>query len=218
MAKRARRPAAGKSTPASKTGSRKKVAVSPKRVAKAAAPPGTRFPAEVRRRAAGVRLLAFDSDGTLTDRGMGWDDAGHEFRRFDVRDGLALKWAMRAGLHVIVVSGRISRAAGHRFADLEIPDYQGAADKVAVLERIAQQRGLRAQQVAYLGDDLPDLQALRWCGLPLAVADAHPLVRAASVWSAPSPGGRGAARETIEAVLDATELWHTVLERYGVTP
>ncbi|MDX1383993.1 MAG: HAD hydrolase family protein, partial [Thermoanaerobaculia bacterium] len=214
MAKRAKRPAAGKSASGTKAGAKRKTSAPAKGSAKAsAAPPGTRFPAELRRRAAAVRLLAFDSDGTLTDRGMGWDDAGHEFRRFDVRDGLAMKWAMRAGLHVVVVSGRISRAAGHRFADLEIPDYQGAQDKVAVLERLVQERGLEAQQVAYLGDDLPDLQALYWCGLPLAVADAHPLVRAASVWSAPSPGGRGAVREAIEAVLDATDLWHTVLER-----
>ena len=178
--------------------------------------PGARFPADVRRRASGVRLVAFDSDGTLTDRGMGWDDAGNEFRRFDVRDGLAMKWAVRAGLAVVVVSGRISRAAGHRFADLEIPDYQGAEDKVAVLERLSQERQLQAEQVAFLGDDLPDLPALAWCGLPLAVADAHPLVRRASAWTAPSNGGRGAARECLEAILDATGLWHTVLEHYGL--
>jgi len=179
---------------------------------------GVRFPAALRQRAAGVRLLALDSDGTLTDRGMCWDDAGLETRRFDVRDGLAMQWAVRAGLPVVVVSGRLSRAAGHRFADLEIPDYQGAQDKVAVLERLCAEQRLESRQVAFLGDDLPDLPALRWCGLPLAVADAHRLVRAASLWCTPSPGGHGAAREAIEAVLEATGLWNKVLERYGGSP
>ncbi len=180
--------------------------------------PGTRFPAAVRRRAAGIRLVALDSDGTLTDRGMGWDDEGREIRRFDVRDGLAMQWAISAGLEVVVVSGRTSRAAARRFEDLGVIGIQGASDKVAVLRRLCEERGLGPREVAFLGDDLPDLPALRWCGLPLAVGDAHPWARRVACWVTPSPGGRGAAREALEALLEATGRWGSVLARYGEGP
>jgi 3-deoxy-D-manno-octulosonate 8-phosphate phosphatase (KDO 8-P phosphatase) len=169
----------------------------------------------VRVRAAGVRLVALDSDGTLTDGGMGWDDQGREWRRFHVRDGLAMRWARDAGLGVVVISGRTSEASAMRFAELGIEGYQGVKDKVGVLARLCAERGLGAPQVAFLGDDLPDLAALRWCGLPLAVADAHPRVRRVAAWTAPSCGGQGAAREALEAILDATGLWPGVLARYG---
>jgi len=176
-----------------------------------------RFPARLRARAARVAVLAFDSDGTLTDRGMFVDSEGREIRRFDVRDGLSLTWAERAGIHVVVISGRTSRALDHRGDDLGIAVVQGAKDKVAVLERFCGEREVTRDQVAFLGDDLPDLAALRWCGLPLAVADAHPLVKAAAEWVTSAPGGQGAAREVVEAVLEATGRWASVLERYGET-
>jgi 3-deoxy-D-manno-octulosonate 8-phosphate phosphatase (KDO 8-P phosphatase) len=70
-------------------------------------------------------------------------------------------------------------------------------------------------ETAFLGDDLPDLPALNWCGLPLAVADAHPIIQEAADWTSPSAGGHGAAREAIEAILEATGRWHRVMERYG---
>ncbi len=174
-----------------------------------------RFPARLRARAARVAVIGFDSDGTLTDRGLVWDSEGHEIRRFDVRDGLAMVWAMRAGLHVIVVSGRTSPALVHRGRDLGVPVVQGTLDKVGALEEFCARHEATRDQVAFLGDDLPDLPALRWCGLPMAVADAHPLVKAAAAWVTPSPGGLGAAREALEALLDATGRWPQVLARYG---
>jgi 3-deoxy-D-manno-octulosonate 8-phosphate phosphatase (KDO 8-P phosphatase) len=184
-------------------------------------PPGARallaarFPQRLRARAAAIRVLGLDSDGTLTDRGLTWDSEGREARRFDVRDGLAVVWAMRAGLPVIVISGRTSPALVHRTDDLGVPVVQGTLDKVGALESFCAQHRATAAEVAFLGDDLPDLPALRWCGLPVAVADAHPLVKAAAAWVTPSPGGCGAVRELIEALLDATGRWDQVLRRYG---
>ena len=164
-----------------------------------------------------VRLVAFDSDGTLTDRGIAWDAAGTGFRRFDVRDGIALQWALRAGLPVVVISGKVSRALDHRLNELSVPGFQGVLDKVSCLERYARGLGLSLAQCAFLGDDLPDVPVMRAVGYPMAVADAHPIARGLALWTSVSPGGFGAAREAIEHVLEARGLWADVLERYGAS-
>jgi len=125
-----------------------------------------------------------------------------------------MKWAADLGLGIVVVSGRASRALDFRMKDLGLPVYQSVKDKVAVLDKFCRARGVSAERVAFLGDDLPDLAALRWCGLPMAVADAHPEILRAAAWITPSPGGHGAAREALEAVLDATARWEPVLKHY----
>jgi 3-deoxy-D-manno-octulosonate 8-phosphate phosphatase (KDO 8-P phosphatase) len=173
-----------------------------------------RFPAKLRSQAANIAVCGFDSDGTLTDRGMYHDSSGGDGRRFDVRDGIAMKWAADQGLGIVVVSGRASRALDYRMEDLGLPVFQSVKDKVALLEEFCAARGVSAERLAFLGDDLPDLAVLRWCGLPMAVADAHPEILRAAAWTTPSPGGRGAAREALEALLDATGRWEKVLERY----
>jgi 3-deoxy-D-manno-octulosonate 8-phosphate phosphatase (KDO 8-P phosphatase) len=162
-----------------------------------------------------VRLVAFDSDGTLTDRGIGWDTDGRGTRRFDVRDGIAMQWAGRVGLPVVVISGKDSAAVGHRLSELEVPGFQGVKDKVACLRAFAAPLGIGLEACAFLGDDLPDVPALRAVGYPMAVADAHPLVRGLAAWTSRSAGGFGAAREALEHVLMARGLWRQVLERYG---
>ncbi|HKA24517.1 MAG TPA: HAD hydrolase family protein [Candidatus Eisenbacteria bacterium] len=173
-----------------------------------------RFPARLRARAAQIEVCGFDSDGSLTERGMYHDSQGTDLRRFDVRDGIAMKWAVDQGLGIVVVSGRASRALDYRMEDLGLPVFQNVKDKVAVLEEFCAQRGVKAERVAFLGDDLPDLAALRWCGLPMAVADAHPEILRAAAWVTPSAGGRGAAREALEALLDASGRWEAVLAHY----
>jgi 3-deoxy-D-manno-octulosonate 8-phosphate phosphatase (KDO 8-P phosphatase) len=167
--------------------------------------------------AADVRLVAFDSDGTLTDRGIAWSDSGEGLRRFDVRDGIALQWAQRAGLPVVVISGKVSRALDHRLRELSVPGFQGVLDKVTCLRAFAAAHGVTLAECAFLGDDLPDVPALRAVGYPMAVADAHPLVRGLAAWTSASPGGFGAAREALEHVLAARGLWSGVLAHYGAT-
>jgi 3-deoxy-D-manno-octulosonate 8-phosphate phosphatase (KDO 8-P phosphatase) len=162
-----------------------------------------------------VRLVAFDSDGTLTDRGIGWDVDGRGYRRFDVRDGLAMQWAGQAGLAVVVISGKESKALTHRLTELGVRGFQGVDDKIRCLSEHAASLGIGLSECAFLGDDLPDLPALRAVGYPMAVADAHPLVHRAAVWTSCAPGGAGAAREALEHLLTATGRWGKVLERYG---
>jgi len=164
-----------------------------------------------------VRLVGFDSDGTLTERGIGWNDRGVGFRRFDVRDGLALQWAMRAGLPVVVISGKDSPALEARLGELEVPGFQGIDDKPACLEAFARERGIALADCAFLGDDLPDVPVMRRVGYPMAVADAHPIVHVVAAWRTTCDGGRGAAREAIEHLLMATGRWETVLARYDAS-
>ncbi len=130
-----------------------------------------------------VKLVGFDSDGTLTDRGIGWDSLGHGIRRFDVRDGIAMQWAQRFGLPVVVISGKMSDAVTHRLAELDVPGFQEVKDKVACLRDFLTPRGIGLDECAFLGDDLPDLPVLRAVGYPMCVADAHPLVRQVCAWS-----------------------------------
>jgi 3-deoxy-D-manno-octulosonate 8-phosphate phosphatase (KDO 8-P phosphatase) len=162
-----------------------------------------------------VRLVAFDSDGTLTDRGIAWSDSGQGMRRFDVRDGIALQWALRAGLPVVVISGKVSRALDHRLHELNVPGFQGVLDKVSCLDGYARGLGLSLEQCAFLGDDLPDVPVMRAVGYPMAVADAYPLVRDIALWTSVAPGGFGAAREALEHVLEARGLWAGVLAHYA---
>ncbi len=162
-----------------------------------------------------VRLVAFDSDGTLTDRGIAWDTEGRGLRRFDVRDGIAMQWAARVGLPVVVISGKDSAAVTHRLTELGVPGFQGVKDKVRCLTDFASGLGIPLADCAFLGDDLPDLPVMRAVGYPMAVADAHPLAHAVAVWSSAARGGHGAAREALEHVFRATGLWPRVLERYG---
>jgi YrbI family 3-deoxy-D-manno-octulosonate 8-phosphate phosphatase len=121
---------------------------------------------------------------------------------------------MKAGLPVVVISGKVSRALDHRLAELKVPGFQGVLDKVGCLERYARGLGLSLAQCAFLGDDLPDVPVMRAVGYPMAVADAHPLVRGFARWTSASPGGFGAARDALEHVLEARGLWAGVLEHY----
>ena len=165
--------------------------------------------------ASAVKLVAFDSDGTLTDRGITWTTTGEGVRRFDVRDGIAMQWCLRAGLPIVVISGKVSRALDHRLVELGVPGYQGVLDKVTCLARVAAAHGLTLADCAFVGDDLPDVPVMRAVGYPMAVADAHPVVLGLAAWTSAAPGGFGAAREALEHVLKARGLWEGVLEHYN---
>lgn len=167
-------------------------------------PPGA--PA-LRRRLAAVRLLAFDVDGVLTDGTLLVGPDGGESKRFHVRDGLGIVAALRAGLLVAFVSGRRSPAVAARAADLGITaDRQGIRDKAAALRDLRASHSLTREETLFLGDDLVDLPAFAECGVPVAVADAHPRVLTAAAAVCALPGGGGAAREVVEAVLLARGL------------
>jgi len=179
--------------------------------------PGNDMPVELARR---VKLVILDVDGVLTDGGVyvGELPGGEilELKRFDIQDGLGVKLLQWAGVEVAVVSGRLSQATAIRARELGIEEchQDGGAQKVRIILRMMEERGLVWSQVAMLADDLPDLAVLRMAGLPAVVANATEEARKAAVWQATKAGGRGAVREFCEALLKARGDWEAQVERY----
>lgn len=170
--------------------------------------------------AEGIRLVVLDVDGVMTDGGilLGATAAGErvEMKRFEITDGLGIRLLQEAGIEVAVVTGRDSHAVLLRAAELGIAEcHQGAAaEKLPVVGALLERRGLEWTQAAFLGDDLVDLPVLRRVGLPAAVANAVPEVRAVARWQGTRRGGDGAVREFAEALLRARGAWTEAVNRY----
>ncbi|HEY7613643.1 MAG TPA: HAD hydrolase family protein [Gemmatimonadales bacterium] len=170
-------------------------------------------------RAARVRMLALDVDGVLTDNGI-WIGpvAGErvELKRFDIQDGLGLRLLRTAGLPVLWLSGRHSEATALRAEELRVDELLQVPGpkKLEALAQVLSRRGLDWQDVAYVGDDLADLQIMRRAGLPIAVANAVPEIRAVAAAVTTARGGHGAVREIADALLKARGVWADMLERY----
>jgi 3-deoxy-D-manno-octulosonate 8-phosphate phosphatase (KDO 8-P phosphatase) len=155
-----------------------------------------------------IRLLLTDVDGVLTDGGMTFDEDGRELKTFNVRDGLGVKLFQRAGGKVGIVTGRSSRVVDHRASDLGIAIiHQGVKEKLSVVEQIAAAEGVSLEEVAFIGDDLPDLTAVKAVGFGVAVADAASELIAAADYVTEAPGGRGAFREVVEKLLKESGRW-----------
>jgi len=162
---------------------------------------------DLRTRAARIRLLIFDVDGVLTDGHLFLGDDGTALKAFHVRDGHGLVMLRESGLAFGVISGRSSQAVATRMLDLGAAFvHQGVREKLPVLEEILGEHSLDLEEVAYVGDDLPDLPVMLRVGLAVAVADAHELILRHSHWQTSARGGEGAAREVCELVLEAQGL------------
>jgi len=175
-----------------------------------------RIPAELARR---IRLVLFDVDGVLTDGGLyiGRSEAGDavELKRFDITDGLGVHMLVWSGLQVALVSGRESAATRLRAAELGIECFEDAgARKIPLVAKLIERHGVSWDEVAFVADDLADLPVLRRVGLPVAVANAVPEVRAASRWVTRRRGGHGAVREFAEALLKARGDWGRLVDEY----
>lgn len=167
-------------------------------------------------RARGLRLLLFDVDGVLTDGSVLLHGDGSESKPFFIRDGQALLWAQRAGLTVGLLSGRRSDATARRAAELGISLLvMGDNDKRAAYTQIVGAQAVKEEQVAYMGDDLPDLPVLTRVGLSAAPADAADEVQARVHWISRYPGGRGAVRELIEVILRARGRWDALVRVFS---
>jgi 3-deoxy-D-manno-octulosonate 8-phosphate phosphatase (KDO 8-P phosphatase) len=193
-------------------------------------------------RAKKIRLILFDVDGVLTDgtlwffpapstgpratdaeRAQHGDKPGFgiisqnviEAKGFNAHDGTAISLARLGGLKTGMVTKRISETVAIRARDLRI-DYlfQGAENKSEVLDQILAQSSFREEEIAYVGDDVIDLPIMRRCGLAIAVANARPQVKAMAHHETASGGGRGAARDAVEYILQAQGTLEKVIEAY----
>lgn len=168
-----------------------------------------------RQRAAALEWLLFDVDGVLTDGRLVYGALGEAWKVFDVRDGLGLQLARRAGLKVGLLSGRRNEALASRAVELQLDAYLlGQGDKRAAFAAFLSHQQTAAERVAYLGDDLPDLPVLLHCGLSFAPADAAAEVRERVDRVLKAPGGRAAAREMVELVLSARGDWERLVAEF----
>jgi len=162
------------------------------------------LPADILARAAKIRLVAFDVDGTLTDGRLWYGEDGRETKVFHVHDGLGLKRLQANGVQVALITARISHPVALRAEELDIAHvYQGQGDKRACLLELLDALHLTPEQAAFVGDDLPDLPPMRLAGLAVAVANAHPWVVEQAHWQTRLGGGMGAAREVCDLILQA---------------
>ncbi|MEK9145312.1 MAG: polysaccharide biosynthesis/export family protein, partial [Elusimicrobiota bacterium] len=172
------------------------------------------------RRAKRIRLLLMDVDGVLTDGRLYHfvDQAGRlvEFKGFHGRDGVALIWLAENGIRTGIISGRVCPGVRGRAKMLKMSYIvEGTLDKAPALRSILKDSGVAPEETAFVGDDLPDIPALRAVGLGVAVSDACPEARRAARWVTRSPGGRGAIREVAQLILKAQGRWSSLLARYA---
>jgi 3-deoxy-D-manno-octulosonate 8-phosphate phosphatase (KDO 8-P phosphatase) len=171
---------------------------------------------ELIRRASQLEWLLCDVDGVLTDGRLYFASEGEPLQAFDIKDGMGLKLAQLGGLKVGLLSSRHSSAAERRANDLGLDlAWFGRSEKGGAFAELLATARLASEQVAYLGDDLPDLPVLQLAGIAAAPADAVPEVRAVAHVVLASHGGRGAARELVELLLKARGVWDTVLARFS---
>ena len=171
------------------------------------------------RLARAVRLVCLDVDGVLTDGGIYLGDAGGEpleLKRYDIQDGLGVRFLRMAGIKVAIITGRESESVRIRAEEMELDDVvqDRHARKLVAFRRLLDRQGVTADEAAFVGDDFPDLSVLRVVGLPVAVGNAVPEVRAAARVQLERHGGRGAVREFAERLLRARGEWETITERY----
>jgi len=162
----------------------------------------------VRHKLKGIKLLALDVDGVLTNGAITYDERGGEIKTFNVKDGLGIRMLIDAGIQVCIVTGRSSGALKHRCRDLGIKlIFEGINEKADIMETLLAKTGLDADQIAFMGDDLPDIGLMHCVGLAIAVKDACAEVKAQADFTTSATGGNGAVREVCEALLRAQRLF-----------
>lgn len=170
---------------------------------------------DIQKKAAQIRLIIFDVDGVLTDGSLFLGDDGQEYKAFNSLDGHGMKMLQETGVHIGIITGRSSEVVRIRMKSLGIGHvYQGQHDKLPAYEQLKSTLDLADEQIAYVGDDVVDLPVMTKVGLAVAVQNAHALTRQHAHWVTSSPGGRGAAREVCEMLMDAQGTLQPALERY----
>lgn len=159
-----------------------------------------------------IKVLFLDVDGVLTDGRVMVTEQGEQLRAFSIKDGYAMQLAIKVGLEIIVISGGKSQGVKHRLSGLGLTDiYLGVSDKFQLMKDLLQERSLQPEQVAFMGDDIPDLQCMQYVGLALCPQDAVEDIKRVAAYVSPMPGGGGCVRDVVEKILRLQELWSNEL-------
>ena len=177
-----------------------------------------KIPPKLAKRAKPIRVVLMDVDGTLTDGSVTLasqsDGSALEIKTFDAHDGQGLTLAVTAGLRTGVITGRSSAALRRRCKELDVEFvYEKQGHKIAAYEDVLRRTGAKESEVAFLGDDLPDLTIMHRVGLAVAVGNATPEVRRAAHYRTKAHGGKGAARELIELILKSKGVWEEMIDK-----
>lgn len=163
-----------------------------------------------------IRGIAFDVDGVLSPSTIPLAADGQPARMVNIKDGYAMQLAVKCGLHIAIITGGNSEAVRVRFQKLGVPDVvMGAGLKLPVFDKWMEKRGLTAAEVAFVGDDIPDLPVMRRAGLSVAPSDAAAEVREAATYVSPCQGGYGVGRDVLEQVMRAQGTWMNDLHAFG---
>jgi len=166
-------------------------------------------------KARSVRLLIVDIDGVLTDGGLQFDNRGEEYKTFNSLDGHGIRMLLESGIEVAVITGRQSEIVNHRMGDLGVKHiYQGQRDKRTAFDKLLQDTRSDAAEIAYIGDDLPDLPIMQRVGFAIAVQNAHGFVKQHCDWVTTASGGHGAVREVTDFILHAQGLLEAIQNSY----
>ena len=173
---------------------------------------------EAEARAQLIKLLALDVDGVLTSGQLLFSGDGEMLKVFHTHDGLGIAAAHGAGIKTAIITGRQSEMVGRRGKELGISDiFQGASDKVKVIEELVARYELTLEEVAFVGDDLNDLAVMAKVGLACAVANAVTEVKSAAHFVSSRQGGSGAVREIVELILKAQNKWDATVAAYRLS-
>lgn len=162
-----------------------------------------------------VRWLVLDVDGVLTDGRLYFDNNGNELKTFNTLDGHGIKMLQKSGVRVAIITGRRSSVVERRAHDLGISKLiQGREDKFAALEELLADEGCRLEDIAYVGDDYPDLLVMTRIGCPISVPNGAPPVQEHAVWITRARGGEGAVREVCDRIMQAQGTFEAALAPY----
>ena len=162
-----------------------------------------------------IRCLICDFDGVMTDGRIFIDNQGNEFKAFNIQDGFGIKLLQAADIEVAIITGSRQTVVDHRIKQLNITHiYRGVINKQNSYSNLKSELSLQDAEIAYIGDDLPDLQIMQKVGLSIAVANAVKQVKENADLSTDSKGGHGAIREACDFILEAQGCLNTALQRF----
>ncbi|MBR5101653.1 MAG: HAD hydrolase family protein [Muribaculaceae bacterium] len=155
-----------------------------------------------------IRAIAFDVDGVLSPCTIPLGESGIPMRMVNIKDGYAMQLAVKHGLNLAILSGAKTDAVEVRYRALGVQHlFMGASVKLPIFEQWLEELQLDRSEVAFVGDDIPDIQVMKAAGLAVAPADAAPEVKAVAHYISPCDGGHGVARDLLEQIMKAQGLW-----------
>lgn len=163
-----------------------------------------------------IKAIVFDVDGVLSRETITMNINGEPMRTVNIKDGYAIQLAMKMGLRIVILTGAASESIRVRYENLGVKDiYMRCGVKISVYDEFLAKYGYNDSEIIYMGDDIPDYQAMKRCGCPVCPADACPEIKAISCYISDKTGGNGCGRDVIEQVLIAQGKWLSDNRAFG---